>query len=78
MATIINNYPFVFTAAQQQEIQNAAAHAGIDGEIEARQQKGSENLFNFMTTDEDGDPVYHFSLDVEGDVIWHNQYVTNA
>ena len=73
MATIINNYPTVFTPAQQQEIQNAANWANVEGEIEARQQSGTETLFNFMTEDEDGDPVYHFSLDIKEDVIFHNQ-----
>lgn len=62
MATIINNLDYTFTPAEQQEIHNAAANAGVDT-VYASAYKDTDNIFDFNT--ESGD--YLFSIDVDAD-----------
>jgi phenylalanyl-tRNA synthetase beta subunit len=72
MATIQNNTTHIFSPASQQEIRNAMANCGLD-EVVTRTNKDDEvdNVFNFFDTEGN----YQFSIDIEGDVIFENQYI---
>jgi hypothetical protein len=73
MATIQNNTTHIFSPKSQQEIRNAMANCGIY-EVVTRTNKPHDevdNIFNFFDTDDN----YQFSIDIEGDVIFENQYI---
>jgi len=73
MPTIQNNTSHTFSTASQQAIQNAMANAGLDEVVTKTNKPHDEvdNIFNLFDTDGN----YQFSIDIEGDVIFENQYV---
>ena len=69
---INNDTAHTFSPSSQQAIRNGMANAGLD-EVTTRTNRPHDevdNIFNFY----DNDGNYQFSIDVEGDVIFHNQY----
>lgn len=73
MSAIQNNTSHTFSPESQQAIRNAMANAGLDKVVTRTNKPHDEvdNIFNFFDTDGN----YQFSIDIEGDVIFENQYV---
>lgn len=73
MARIQNSTQHTFSPSSQQEIRNAMANAGLDEVVASTNKPHGEvdNIFNLFDTEGN----YHFSIDIEGDVIFENQYI---
>lgn len=73
MSRIQNNTPHLFSPSSQQAIRNAMAHAGVDEVVTKTNKPHGEidNIFNLFDTNGN----YQFSIDIEGDIIFENQYV---
>lgn len=69
---IQNSTPHTFSPASQSEIRNAMANFGVNEVVTHTNRPHDEvdNIFNFFNTDGE----YLFSIDVDGDVIFENQY----
>jgi len=72
MATIQNNTTHTFSPASQQAIRNAMANAGLDEVVTKTNNPHNDvdNILNFFDTEGN----YQFSIDVENDVVFENQY----
>lgn len=74
MSVIQNSTSHTFSPSSQNAIRNAMANCGID-EVVTRTNKPhgeGDNIFNLFDTKGN----YQFSIDIEGDVIFENQYVS--
>ena len=69
---IKNDTSHIFSPSSQEAIKNAMANAGLYEVVTRTNRPHDEvdNIFNFY----DNDGNYQFSIDVEGDIIFHNQY----